>query len=184
MIQLDEAKCSCYGCGVQRKALHPVTNVPVLIPCEDGNTGEGKAWFDIDEDDRFAHLHGRDHRLRWLRIVRTDVLKHLRTSLSSGEARFLADCLALKHAHNSKDQLALQGPYERLLPYLVGKELWEGMGKSTPIPDLRRNSDECRRLSAGYSTGRIETGPFPSYYQSWLTRCVTSVSCSGGLRMY
>ena len=129
MIQLDEAKCSCYGCGVQRKALHPVTNVPVLIPCEDGNTGEGKAWFDIDEDDRFAHLHGRDHRLRWLRIVRTDVLKHLRTSLSSGEARFLADCLALKHAHNSKDQLALQGPYERLLPYLVGKELWEWAGK-------------------------------------------------------
>lgn len=151
MIHLDEANSSCYGLGVQRKALQPVTNIPVLIPCEDGKTTDGKAWFDLDEDHLFAHLHGRDDSLRPLRIVRADELKNLRTSLSSGEARFLADCLALKHAHNSKDQLALQGPYERLFPFLVGKELWEWAGKVDA--DSGFPADEQRRMQETF--GRV-----------------------------
>ena len=139
MIRLDEPERISYDKLVQTSSSHSVTTIPIIIPCEKGKTPDGRANFAdtfVDEE----NPSGRNTRrvIFWsVRIVKDDDLKNLRRSLSASEALFLADCLVLKKAYNSKDRLALQRPYERLFPFLVGKEHWD-KNKFDEIPEKRR----------------------------------------------
>ncbi len=110
---------------MQRYQLRTVTDIPVLIPCEAGKPCDGLANF-------YAHLLFEE-----VRIVKPEELKNLRTSLKPDEARFLADCLALRVAANKRDQLALEGPYERLWPFITGQANWPSPVKVIQIdPDF------------------------------------------------
>lgn len=107
MIALDMSKPTRYGFFVQRVTLQPVTEVPLIVPCKDGEPHDGHANFNHNEI------------AMKIRIVKDDELKDLKKALSPSEANFLADCLALKHAYNAKDPVALERPYNRLWPHLV-----------------------------------------------------------------
>ena len=137
MIQLDEAKCSCYGLCVQRKALHPVTDIPIIISCEDRKIPDGQAYVDIDSPFRPVRIFTA---AEW---GKKDILR----SLKPRDVRFLGDCWLLRRAYNSKDQLAVQPSWERLYPFLIGRELWDE-GKFDSLPEQQRMANIVGRSLA------------------------------------
>ena len=105
---------------MQRSRYKPLHDIPVVIPCE-GQHSDGLMNFDASN-----MLHG-------LRIVQVEELRNIRNSLTPDEAQFLADVLKLRSAANNDDQLALEGPYERLWPFITGQANWPSSVKVSQI---------------------------------------------------
>jgi hypothetical protein len=97
-----------------KRLLHTVTSIPVVIPCEEGRTPDGLMNFDA------ANI------LNKVRIVRTGELNinNLARGFKSEERHFLLDVLQLRAASNNDDRLALEGPCERLWPFITGQANW------------------------------------------------------------
>ena len=99
---------------------------PMLVPAGKGEAHDGLSTFDPE------------HSFQKLRLVRDEELKDVLRPFTPEEAQFIADCLALRRAYNSKDQLALGRPFQRLWPFLVGQELWPQ--PHTPAEEVARKA--------------------------------------------
>jgi hypothetical protein len=144
---------------MQRDILQSVTVLPILVPCKEGEAGDGNANFD------------RDHILQKIRPVTDEELAATSKNLRPHEQQFLRDCLALRRAYEKKDQLALAGPFERLWPYLIGKELRPQIPPRAPLAVREKLLlDTTWMAKASFSSPRGSERAVEVYYPQLVTQ--------------